>query len=159
MLWPWLLRLSLSLSLSRSHMKYETHTSCEGRRWKLQNRLIQIGSLVCDVFQKHFASSLKNFVKNKTVANGKRKVREGTLVGRCKHTSVDANNVAFCTPAALARHFNKESNLLWRNIVGRSRNVYTFSAVLTAWHHFTRRQSFYGDLTSLARTQLTHVFT
>ena len=36
----------------------------------------------------HFASTVKNFVKKKTLANGKRNVREAALVGSFKHTSV-----------------------------------------------------------------------
>jgi len=44
------------------------------------------------------------------------------------------------------------------NNVERSRNVYTSSAILTAWNHFTRRWRFYGDLMSPATIKHTSVF-
>jgi len=39
---------------------------------------------------------------------------------------------------------------MYSNPVARSRNIYTFSAVLTAWCHFTRREHRDGDLMSPA---------
>jgi hypothetical protein len=42
-----------------------------------------------------------------------------------------------------------------RNIVARSRNVYTSSNITTAWYHFSRKEHFYGDLISPAKLQPT----
>ena len=39
-----------------------------------------------------------------------------------------------------------------RNTVARSPNVYTSSAILTAWYRFSRRRRCYGDLVSPAAT-------
>jgi len=45
------------------------------------------------------------------------------------------------------------------NTVSFSRNVDTFSAILTAWHHFIRSECFYGDLMSPSTIKYTLVFT
>ena len=44
------------------------------------------------------------------------------------------------------------------NTVERSRNVYTSSAIVTVWYHFTRRQRLYGHFVSPATTERNRVF-
>jgi len=48
---------------------------------------------------------------------------------------------------------------VYNNILARSRNVYTSSAILTTWHHTTRIQYTYGGLMSPETTKCPYVFT
>ena len=50
----------------------------------------------------------------------------------------------------IAHHLRpiRQTVYVWDSIVARSRNVYTSSAVLTVWCHFTGIEQFYGDLAS-----------
>ena len=46
---------------------------------------------------------------------------------------------------------------VWRNIVARSVNICTYSAILIAWYHFTRRERDYGCWKSTVTIKRTHV--
>ena len=45
-----------------------------------------------------------------------------------------------------------------RNIVARSRNVYTSSTILTTWYHSSRKERYYGDLMSPATIKQAYIF-
>ena len=58
-----------------------------------------------------------------------------------------------CLAAMSSAWRDKIGQLLSRTTAGRSRKLYTSSAIFTAWHHFIRRWRFYGELISPAITK------
>jgi len=76
--------------------------------------------------------------------------------GRTVASNSNSKCHRFCNLKPQTQSLTRQTVYIQRNIDGISRNVYTSSPTLTAWHNFTRRDLSYSHLISPATVQRTH---